>query len=67
MQRLDVQPPPPANAFPQQQRVLGYDESGNPVWSTPGTASPDPATPAPAVEPLPGPEPFPGPAVEPAP
>jgi hypothetical protein len=83
VQRLETDPPTPANAFPQQQRVLGYDESGNPVWSTPGTGSPDRATPAPAVpstpaapaspgapvQPLPGPavEPPPGPAVEPIP
>ena len=78
VQRLETDPPAPANAFPQQQRVLEYDESGNPVWTTPGTGSPAPAAPtAPAspsspapgapVQPFPGPEPFPGPAVEPVP
>ena len=49
VQRLDSTPPAPANAFPQEQRVLTYDESGNPVWTTPGTDSPDPAVPTPAV------------------
>ena len=51
VQRLDSAPPAPANAFPQEQRVLTYDESGNPIWITPGTDSPDPATPPPAVPP----------------
>ena len=49
VQRLETDPPAPANAFPQQQRVYVYPESGNPGWTTPGTLSPDPATPTPAV------------------
>lgn len=76
VQRLETDPPAPANAFPQQQRVLGYDESGNPVWSTPGAQSPAPTTPAvpstsaaPTAPASPGApvQPFPGPTVEPAP
>ena len=49
VQRLDTDPPAPANAFPQDQRVLTYDESGNPIWTTPDTDSPDPITPAPST------------------
>jgi hypothetical protein len=65
VQRLETTPPAPANAFPQQQRVLGYDELGNPRWSAP---SPEPAPTTPAVPSTsPAPEPFPGPAVEPTP
>lgn len=77
VQRLESDPPAPANAFPQEQRVLTYDELGNPQWSAPGTETPDPAptTPAaPSTSPAPtapaspvSPEPFPGPAVEPVP
>jgi hypothetical protein len=83
VQRLETEPPAPANAFPQQQRVFGYDESGDPVWTTPGTATPDPAGPTPGVpstSAAPSPPappsspsqeaplpPFPGPAVEPTP
>ncbi|MGY2127673.1 HAAS signaling domain-containing protein [Blastococcus sp. SYSU DS0617] len=76
VQRLDEDPPAPANAFPQEQRVLTYDERGNRVWVRPSTgpgASPSPSAPAgdpaPEVEPLPGSdvEPLPGPAVEPLP
>lgn len=62
VQRVDDVPPAPANAFPQQQRVLTFDRWGNPVWTSPApTPSPTPADPA-----LPG-EPFPAPPVEPAP
>jgi len=65
VQRFDTDPPAPANAFPQQQRVLGWDESGNPVWTAPGTRTPDPAvpstptapsTPAPSTAPSPAPD-----------
>ena len=49
VQRLETDPPAPANAFPQQQRVYVYPESGNPGWTTPGTNSPDPAVPTPAL------------------
>lgn len=49
VQRMMGDPPAPANAFPQQQRVFGYDESGNPRWTTPGTDSPDPVVPTPAA------------------
>jgi hypothetical protein len=66
VQRLDAVPPAPANAFPQQQRVFGYDESGNPVWTTPGAGSPDGGV-LPAPEPLPTPETLPGPAPDPFP
>jgi len=71
VQRLETDPPAPANAFPQQQRVYVFDESG-PRWTTPGTDSPTPAvptTPAAPSSPAPGApvQPFPGPAVEPLP
>ncbi|SDF26253.1 Uncharacterized membrane protein [Blastococcus aurantiacus] len=81
VQRLDTDPPAPANAFPQEQRVLTYDDSGNPVWTTPGTETPTPDIPstpaepsapaAPSTSPSPVPgapvEPFPGPSVPPLP
>ncbi|MDT0275672.1 HAAS signaling domain-containing protein [Blastococcus goldschmidtiae] len=76
VQRLDQDPPAPANAFPQEQQVLTFDDRGNPVWVRPNTgpsASPSPSAPAgervPEVEPLPGSdvEPVPGPAAEPLP
>jgi hypothetical protein len=80
IQRLDAEPPAPANAFPQLQRLLTYDEFGDPVFETPRSGSQGriapgapstSATPTPgaAVEPLPGPagEPVPGPTVEPTP
>jgi hypothetical protein len=44
VQRRDVVPPAPANAFPQQQRVLTFDEFGREVWVERGTV-PDPALP----------------------
>ena len=82
VQRVDADPPAPANAFPQDQRILTYDESGAPVWVTPGTGSPTPAVPstpaAPSTPAGPSPdapgavpgapvEPFPGPSVPPLP
>lgn len=82
VQRLDEEPPAPANAFPQEQRVLTYDEQGNPVWVRPSAGpsaspspSPSPSPSAPADElvpglappPSPGVGPLPGPAVEPVP
>jgi hypothetical protein len=53
--RVPAVPPAPANAFPQEQRVLSYDEFGNPVWQAPTT------TPAPPTSPSP-PAPAPAPA-----
>lgn len=83
VRRLDAEPPAPANAFPQEQQVLSYDESGNPEWASPGTALPDPAVPstpaAPSAPASPAPDvpenavpgapvqPFPGPEVPPLP
>ncbi len=77
VQRLDVDPPAPANAFPHRQRVLTYDEFGREVWVE-RTTSPDevpapstvgPAEPAPPADVLPGPaqDPFPEPPAEPVP
>ena len=69
VQRLDVDPPAPANAFPQQQRVLTWDESGREVWTEPSTAPQEPASPSVVPEPpaeVPGPLPAPVP-VEPVP
>ena len=43
VERVPEVPPAPANAFPQAQRVLIYDEQGNPVWMSPTTA-PEPST-----------------------
>lgn len=68
VQRLDVQPPAPANAFPQQQRVLTWDEFGREVWIEPDT-EPEPA-PAPSDvpgEPVPPADVLPQPPVEPVP
>ncbi|RBY78044.1 hypothetical protein DQ239_10135 [Blastococcus sp. TF02-09] len=71
VQRLETDPPAPANSFPQQQRVLEYDEFGNPVWTTPGTDSPTPAAPTPAAPSSPSSptpvQPLPAPAPEPTP
>ncbi|MGY2064463.1 HAAS signaling domain-containing protein [Blastococcus sp. SYSU DS0619] len=69
IQRLAEDPPAPANAYPQVQRELTYDQWGNPVWGAPSTApesspaapsSSAPSTGSP-VEPTPGlvPEPTP--------
>ena len=72
VRRLDVAPPAPANAFPQQQRVLTWDESGREVWVEPDTA-PDPepeSEPAPSAvpgEPVPPADVLPAPPVEPVP
>jgi hypothetical protein len=81
VRRLEVDPPAPANAFPQEQQVLSYDaETGNPVWvapgtesrgaGTPGAAVPTPSAPAtPSATPAPGAPtgPLPESAVEPSP
>jgi hypothetical protein len=58
--RVPAVPPAPANAFPQEQRVLVYDEFGNPVWQAPTTA------PAPSTSPsAPAPPTVPGPTAPP--
>lgn len=61
VQRQDAVPPAPANAFPQQQRVLTYDEFGREVWVERGTV------PAPPADVVPAPEPLPAPPAEPVP
>jgi hypothetical protein len=53
VQRLEADPPAPANAFPQEQRVLRYDESGNPRWTSPDPETPEPAVPSTSAVPSP--------------
>lgn len=67
-------PPLPANSFPQEQQVLGYDEWGRPVPVPPigpspstGTVPTPGPTPTPEPPPAPTPEPLPAPTPEPAP
>ncbi|SDF11037.1 Uncharacterized membrane protein [Blastococcus fimeti] len=68
VRRLDVEPPAPANAFPQQQRVLTWDEFGREVWVEPDSApDPEPAPSAVPGEPVPPAEVLPAPPVEPVP
>ncbi len=65
VQRLELGHPAPANAFPQQQRVVVYDVYGNPTPIEPDAAGNDadddtpapPAPPAPAVPATPTAEP----------
>jgi hypothetical protein len=68
---VPVSPPPPSNAFPQEQQVVTYDVHGVPVPVGPTptpTSTPVPTPTAPPSEgPAPGPEPAPGPAPEPTP
>ncbi|MBN1091591.1 hypothetical protein JKP75_02765 [Blastococcus sp. TML/M2B] len=77
VQRIDADPPAPANAFPQRQRVLTWDEFGRETWVEQGPAPVDPAPVEPApvdpapVEPepvVPTPvQPVPAPPAEPTP
>jgi hypothetical protein len=56
IERVPSDPPAPANAFPQAQQVLTYDQFGNPVWQAPTTAPAPPSIPAttpPSVTPAP--------------